>query len=75
MAGTEEEMQQNEEEDLNDVNMEEPGTSNTSKTGERKPQVYLPGNPLQEGEELVCDESAYILLREIQTGLKYLFYK
>lgn len=30
--------------------------------------VYLPGNPLEEGEELVCDQSAYIMLHQAQTG-------
>lgn len=31
-------------------------------------QVYLPGIPLREGEELVCDESAYVMLHAAQTG-------
>ncbi|XP_026480379.1 glutamate-rich WD repeat-containing protein 1 isoform X2 [Ctenocephalides felis] len=33
-----------------------------------RPDVYLPGQPLKEGEELVCDESAYIMLHQAQTG-------
>lgn len=30
--------------------------------------VYLPGKPLKEGEELVCDESAYVMLHQAHTG-------
>lgn len=30
--------------------------------------VYLPGKPLAEGEELVCDESAYVMLHQAHTG-------
>lgn len=30
--------------------------------------VYLPGKPLEEGEELVCDESAYVMLHQARTG-------
>jgi len=35
---------------------------------DKKRQVYLPGKDLAEGEELVCDESAYLILRNVQTG-------
>lgn len=31
-------------------------------------EVYLPGKPLSEGEELVCDQSAYVMLHQAQTG-------
>ena len=30
--------------------------------------VYLPGKPLAEDEELICDESAYIMLHQAHTG-------
>lgn len=30
--------------------------------------VYLPGKPLREGEELVCDETAYVMLHQAHTG-------
>lgn len=33
-----------------------------------KGEVYLPGKPLDEGEELVCDESAYVMLHQARTG-------
>lgn len=32
------------------------------------PQVYLPGDPLNEDEELVREESAYEMFHEAQTG-------
>lgn len=31
-------------------------------------EVYIPGKPLAEGEELVCDQSAYVMLHQAQTG-------
>jgi len=42
-----------------------------SRAGDEKNiQIYLPGQPLKEDEELVCDESAYVMLHEVQTGKK-----
>jgi ribosome assembly protein RRB1 len=38
------------------------------KSGEKKHEVYLPGQPLKEDEELVCDESAYVMLHEVHAG-------
>jgi len=48
--------------------MESDGNSRTG--DENKVQIYLPGQPLKEDEELVCDESAYVMLHEVQTGKK-----
>lgn len=36
--------------------------------GNAEQGVYLPGKPLKEGEELVCDESAYVMLHQAHTG-------
>lgn len=35
---------------------------------EIRSEVYLPGKPLGDGEQLVCDQSAYIMLHQAQTG-------
>lgn len=37
-------------------------------TEERTQQVYLPGDPLDENEELVREDSAYEMFHEAQTG-------
>lgn len=39
-----------------------------SPTEQPSTEVYLPGKPLEEGEELVCDQSAYVMLHQAQTG-------
>lgn len=44
--------------------MEEESEDNKPQTTE----VYLPNKPLEEGEELVCDQSAYVMLHQAQTG-------
>lgn len=46
----------------------EEGAENEPETSETAKEVYLPGKPLEEGEELVCDQSAYIMLHQAQTG-------
>jgi hypothetical protein len=44
------------------------GNGNSSDEGEEKVATYLPGQPLKEDEELVCDESVYVMLHEVHTG-------
>jgi ribosome assembly protein RRB1 len=51
-----------------DFEMESDGNSRSE--DEKKVKIYLPGQPLKEDEELVCDESTYIMLHEVQTGKK-----
>lgn len=33
-----------------------------------RPKTYLPDQPLQEDEHLICDQSAYVMLHQAQTG-------
>lgn len=42
--------------------------SNVDATKMTKSEVYLPSKPLDADEELVCDESAYVMLHQAKTG-------
>ncbi|XP_030368981.1 glutamate-rich WD repeat-containing protein 1 [Scaptodrosophila lebanonensis] len=44
---------------------EDPNSLTSSKN---QKEVYLPGRALDENEELVCDESAYVMLHQASTG-------
>lgn len=50
-------------------NDEGPREQKKGKKIKEKKEVYLPNKKLDEGEELVCDESAYVILRQVQTGM------
>ena len=54
------------EEEPNDEEGEEEEEEDGGETG--PPQTYLPGKPLEEGEELVCDENAYLMFHQANTG-------
>ncbi|CAG9761259.1 unnamed protein product [Ceutorhynchus assimilis] len=49
---------ENEDQEM-DENKEEP---------EEKREVYLPGKPLEQGEELTCDPTAYVMYHQAQTS-------
>lgn len=51
---------------INDDDQIESDDGNES--GEEDEEVYLPNRKLGEGEELVCDDSAYIMLHSASTG-------
>lgn len=56
-------------EDEDMENSDDSSDEDDNKGGEDgKSQVYLPGKPLEDGEELVCDESAYVMLHQARTG-------
>ncbi|CAH1977313.1 unnamed protein product [Acanthoscelides obtectus] len=52
------------ESDEQDQEMDEEGSQEQNQDS----KVYLPGQPLEEGEELVCDQSAYIMYHQAQTS-------
>lgn len=39
-----------------------------SNADDETPKTYLPDQPLKEDEHLVCDQSAYVMLHQAQTG-------
>lgn len=61
---TEQQSSDSESEESMDESKEQPEVEEN----DARPNVYLPGQPLQDGEELVCDQSAYIMLHQAQSG-------
>lgn len=53
-------------EDIEEVNEDEDDEEMDEESEDKK--VYLPGDPIAEGEELVFDESAYTMYHQAQTG-------
>lgn len=58
-------------EDIEEVNEDEDDEEMAEESEEKK--VYLPGDPIAEGEELVFDESAYTMYHQAQTGSVHLY--
>lgn len=54
--------------DDDDSSDEDADESNNKSTTVNKSEVYLPSKPLDADEELVCDESAYVMLHQAKTG-------
>lgn len=53
---------------INDDDEEELASGDEEEDDEETKEVYLPGKPLEENEELVCNESAYVMLHQAHTG-------
>lgn len=53
-------------EDIEEENEENGDEEMNEESGEKK--IYLPGDPIADGEELVFDESAYMMYHQAQTG-------
>lgn len=54
--------------DSSDGDGDDDGEGENSEVKIEKSEVYLPGKPLDADEELVCDESAYVMLHQARTG-------
>ncbi|XP_049290260.1 glutamate-rich WD repeat-containing protein 1 [Anopheles funestus] len=55
-------------ENASDEEDDEDDTDQQKENGGKAAQVYLPGGAISNDEELVCDESAYVMLHQAQTG-------
>ncbi|XP_065071674.1 glutamate-rich WD repeat-containing protein 1-like [Rhopilema esculentum] len=54
--------------DADEERIDESGNEDSRKESEEKDSVYLPGDPIDENEELEFDKSAYEMYHEAQTG-------
>lgn len=66
--GEEMETENQSSESESDESMDESKEQENETENDDRPNVYLPGQVLKEGEELVCDQSAYVMLHQAQSG-------
>ncbi|XP_033753509.1 glutamate-rich WD repeat-containing protein 1-like [Pecten maximus] len=67
MADDKQEMSSNSGEEM-DVNSDDSDDEDIMEEETEESKVYLPGETLKDGEQLVCDESAYVMYHQAQTG-------
>ena len=53
------------EEDTDSDDEEKEENGSTEETNQSAPQVHLPDQPLEDGEELVMDEQAYLVYHQV----------
>lgn len=59
--------EQNEQQQENGMDVDD-SSAVVQTTEATKSKIYLPGEPLKEGEELVYDPTAYVMLHEAHAG-------
>ena len=65
MEEDEEDMEESESDD------EEEDANTTENSTEKTARVHLPDQPLEEGEELVMDDQAYLVYHQVNLNLDY----
>ena len=62
------------EEDMEESESDDEGDANTTEnTTEKTARVHLPDQPLEEGEELVMDDQAYLVYHQVNLNFSHAF--